>query len=219
MTCRPLEMSDARHGDGGCDFACRDAPAGKHDRDVARHQRGRGRDVECARTEIDLDRGLGPDGQAVADIAHVDAAIERRRAGIEKREFQVAVLRLGVAERNADDAAAAFAVEHDGGDGAVVDLHFEIAPRLVGAEIVEHQHQIARRHVAALRQRHEQFAMAAQIGETQAVDEADIGERDLGERAAWTRRGGRGHGRRRHRRTDRRFGRDETRRVSGARQW
>ena len=95
----------------------------------------------CVRTEIDLDRALRPDRQAIADIAHVDTAIERRGAGIEKRYFQVTVLRHGVAERNADDTAAAFAVEDDGGDGAVVDLDFKIAPRLMRADIVEHQHQ------------------------------------------------------------------------------
>ena len=172
----------------------RDAPAGQDDRDIARHQRRRGGDIEPAgRTDIDLDRGLRPDGQAVADIAHVDAAIGRGGAGIEKRELEIAVLGPGLAQRHAHGAVAAFAVEHDRGDGAVVDLHFEIAPRLVGAEIVEHQHEIARRHVAVLRQRHEQLAVAAEIGEAQAVGEADIGERDLGDkRVAGARRGAAG---------------------------
>ena len=79
------------------------------------------------RSDIDFDRGFRPDRHAVADITHVDAAIERRGAGIKKRQLEIAVLGPHLAERNADDAAAAFTVERDRGDGAIIDLHFEIA--------------------------------------------------------------------------------------------
>ena len=72
-------------------------PARQHDRDLARHERGGRGDIECAGAEIDLDRGLGADGQAVADVAHVDAAILRRGAGIEKVELEETVLGAGLA--------------------------------------------------------------------------------------------------------------------------
>ena len=133
--------------------------------------------------------------RTIADVAHVDAAIERRGAGIEKRELEITVLRAGCCptargrSRSRLLPSSTIAV-----DGAVVDLHFEIAPRLVGADIVKHQHRVAGRDVVALRQRHEQFVMAAEIGETQTVDEADIGERDRGDEAGWLGgRGGRGN--------------------------
>ena len=49
------------------------------------HQCGRRGDAEHAGlTDIDVDSGLRIDGQSVADGAHVDAAIERSRTGIEK---------------------------------------------------------------------------------------------------------------------------------------
>ena len=60
----------------------------------------------------------------------------------------------------------------------------------MGTDIVQDQHEVARSHLAVLRQRHEQFAMTPQIGETQAVDETDIGERHLGEETARPRRRG-----------------------------
>ena len=50
-------------------------------------------------------RGFGPDRQAVADIAHVDAAILRRRARIEEGELEEAVRGLVLRERHADGAA------------------------------------------------------------------------------------------------------------------
>ena len=177
---------DERTGDSNRagDFVCRDASAGKHNGDFARHQRDGGRDIELVRTEIDLDRAFRANGQAVADIPYVDAAVYRCGARIQKRDFQVAVFRHRVAERNAHNAVGALAVQNDRGDGTIVDLNFEIAPRLMRAQIVERQYQIADRDVAALRQRHEEFAMSPQIGKAQPVGEADIGQRDFGERIA-----------------------------------
>ncbi len=46
---------------------------------------------------------------------------------------------------------------------AVIRLHLEIAFGVVSAEIIENEHQLACRHQAVLRQRHEQFLMAAQV--------------------------------------------------------
>ncbi len=120
-------------------------------------------DIELVRTEIDLDRALRANGQAVADIPYVDAAVYRCGARIQKRDFQVAVFRHRLAERNAHNAAGALAVQNDRGDRTIVDLNFEIAPRLMRAQIVEHQYQIADRDVAALRQRHEEFAMSPRL--------------------------------------------------------
>ena len=42
---------------------------------------------------LDIDRGFRPDGQAVADRAHVDAAVLGRGAGIQERDFEESVLR------------------------------------------------------------------------------------------------------------------------------
>ena len=108
----------------------------------------------------------------------------RGRARIEEREFQEPVLGLGLAERDAHGAPGAFAVERDRRDAAVVDQDFEAAARLVGAHVVDDEHQLAGGDVGALRQRHEQLAAAAEIGEAKAVAEADVAERDRGQDGA-----------------------------------
>jgi hypothetical protein len=84
----------------------------------------------------------------------------------------------------------ALAVERNCGRRAVVDLHFEIAPRIVSRDIVKDQYEVVHRHPAALRQRHEDIVATTQIGETQTVDEADIRDRHLGEEAVRPRRRG-----------------------------
>src|SRR6185312_10937730 len=109
---------------------------------LARHQRSGGGNVGTgAESDLDLDRGLRPDGQAVAYIAHVDAAVLRGRAGIEEGELQKAVARLGIGERDADDTARTFAVKGDRRRAAVVDQHFDAAPRLVCAYVIECEHE------------------------------------------------------------------------------
>ena len=159
---------------------------------------GRG-DTECVGAKIKLDRGLGADGQAVADRAHVDAAILRRSAGIKKVQLEETVLGGGLGQRHAHDAARGVAVERDSDGAAIVDQHFEIAPRLVRADIVKRQDKLARRHVA-LRHRHEYLAPSAEIGEAQPSEETDIGDRYGRQQANRARRSGRrqrrGHGRR-----------------------
>jgi hypothetical protein len=167
------------------DFAFRHAPAGQHDRNVARHQHRRGRHVERTdRPNGNLDCGFGPDRQAVADVAHVDATIERSGARVKKRKLEVAVLGPHPSQGNPDNAVATFAVERDRRHRAIVGLYFEIAFGLMRAEIVHGEHQFARGHFGVLRQRHEQFLMSAQVGKAHAVDEADIGERHLGKKIA-----------------------------------
>ena len=180
------QRTDDRHGRRH--LARRDAPACQDDRDVPRHQPRRSGDIELGyRTDIDFETRLRPDGDAVADIAHIDAPIGRHGAGIEKRQLEKTVFGSGPAQRDADDAIATLAVERNRSDGAVIDPHFEMAPRLISAHIVQRQHELARRHIGILRQRYEQVVVTAEIGEAQTVDEADIGKRHLGDETARSR--------------------------------
>ena len=172
---------DQRAPDGDCrgHFGLGETAAGQHDGNVTRHQFGGGGHVELASLDdADLHRGLRPDSDAVADVAHVYAMIGRRRAGIEKRELDIAVLGARAAERHPQRAVAPIAVEGDGNDSAVVHLHDEIALGVMGGEIVENEHEIVHRHAVLFGQRHVEFVVAAEIGKVQAVGEAEIGERD-----------------------------------------
>ena len=168
----------------------RQAAARQHDRDLVRHEGGGRGDTECIGAEIKLDRGLGADGQAVADRAHVDAAILRRSAGIKKIQLEETVLGGGLGQRHAHDTARGVAVERDCDGASIVDQHFEIAPRLVRADIVKRQDELARRHVA-LRHRHENLAPSAEIGEAQPGEETDIGDRYGRQQTNRARRSGR----------------------------
>jgi hypothetical protein len=135
--------------------------------------------------------------QAVADRAHVDAAILRRGAGIKKIQLEETVLGDGLGQRHAHDTARGVAIERDCDGTAIVDQHLEIAPRLVRADVVERQDELARRHVA-LRHRHENLAPSAEIGEAQAGEKTDIGDRygrqqpNCARRSGGSRRRGRG---------------------------
>jgi hypothetical protein len=68
------------------------------------------------------------------------------------------------------------AVEHERDSAAIVDQHLEITLGLVCADIIEHQNELARRHLA-LRHRHKDVALPAEIGKAEAGEKADIGER------------------------------------------
>ena len=74
---------------------------------------------------------------------------------------------------------------------AIVDQNFEAAARLVGADVVDDEHEFGDVQLDALRHRHEDLAAAAEIGEPEAVGISDVCEQHTdGER--FQRRLGRG---------------------------
>jgi len=163
-------------------------PARQHDSDVARHQRRRCRHVGAAgEGDVELDRGLRPHRDAVADITHVDATILGGGAGVEEGKFQKPFACPGSAEWDAHDAPLAGSVERDRRNAAVIEEDFEAAAGFVGTDIVHDEHQLVRGDVGALRQRHEQVTAAAEIGEAKPIAESDITERDRGQERTRTR--------------------------------
>ena len=116
--------------------------------------------------------------QAVADITHVDAAILRRRPRIDEGELHVPAARDHVAQCDPNGAAGAFSVERDGGYRPVVGKDFEAAPGIVGADVVEFEHQGGEAQVGTLGHRNEYLPTPAKVGKPKSARISDVAEQN-----------------------------------------
>ena len=64
---------------------------------------------------------------AELDPGDVDAAILRRRAGIEKRQLQEAFARRNIRKWNSNNAPSALAGQRNRGNRTIIDQHFQAA--------------------------------------------------------------------------------------------